>query len=91
MLYTWDEAKSERNARERGLPFKRASAFEWDRAIVWQDVRKIYPETRMVALGPLDSRLHVICFTLTDTGLRIISLRKANAREVKRYETQTAD
>jgi hypothetical protein len=37
-------------------------------------------------LGWLDVRLHVLCFTPTDDGLRVISLRKANARELRRYE-----
>ena len=37
-------------------------------------------------------RLHVLCFTEIPDGIRVISFRKANAREVKRYaKAKTAD
>ncbi|MEO7246190.1 MAG: BrnT family toxin [Rubrivivax sp.] len=38
-----------------------------------------------VALGTLSNRLHVLCFTEADDGIRVISFRKANYREVARY------
>ena len=44
-----------------------------------------------MAIGLLDDRLHVLCFTPIPGGVRIISLRKANAREVKRHEEEAAD
>jgi len=47
--------------------------------------RKECPEVRYVAIGLLGHRVHMLCFTETDEGIRIISFRKANAREVKRY------
>ena len=34
----------------------------------------------------LEDRLHVLCFSETNLGIRVISLRKANQREEKRYE-----
>jgi uncharacterized DUF497 family protein len=34
----------------------------------------------------LAGRLHVLVFTETVTGIRVISFRKANARERKAYE-----
>ena len=53
---------------------------------------KTYPESRFVALGFLENRLHVLCFTPTVGGIRVISFRKANRREEKEYEqTPTAD
>lgn len=48
-------------------------------------MRHDYGETRYVALGQLQGRLHVLCFTETRDGIRVISFRKANEREVKRY------
>ncbi len=48
-----------------------------------------YNETRFVAYSMLDKRLHVVCFTETQAGIRVISFRKANSREVKRYEQET--
>ena len=51
-----------------------------------QDTRKAYPKTRFVAVGLLGSRLHVLCLTPADGGIRVISFRKANTREVKDYD-----
>ena len=60
--------------------------FNFDTALVAQDIRKDYPEQRFVALGFLDDRLHVLCFTPIDGGLRVISFRKANQREIASYD-----
>ena len=51
-----------------------------------QDMRKAYPEVPYVAVGFLDARLHVLCFTPIAGGIRVISFRKANQREVRDYE-----
>ena len=68
-----------------------AKDFEWETALYIEDDRKDYPEKRFIAFGFLNHRLHVICFTLIKDGVRIISFRKANAREVKRYEKETTN
>lgn len=86
MHIEFDPAKNELNILERGLSFERVSDFDFDTASIWQDTRKPYPEARYVALGLLDSRLHVLCFTPAAGGIRVISFRKANTREVKDYE-----
>jgi len=90
MRFEFDPIKSERNACERGLPFERAADFEWEGAIVVTDVRRDYGETRLVATGMLGERLHVLCFCRIEGGVRVISLRKANRREVKEYEQAKA-
>lgn len=79
------EVKNEKNIGERNLPFSRVIEFDFDTAYIVVDDRVDYGETRYVALGYLDKRLHVVCFTPTDTGIRVISFRKANAREIKSY------
>lgn len=89
MKIDFDLKKSEKNDRERQLPFERAIDFDWQTAIYSEDIRNDYPERRFVALGYLDLRLHVICFTPIEFGVRIISFRKANLREIKHYEKQT--
>lgn len=89
MEIDFDPAKSEKNIRERGLSFERVGDFDFATAIVRQDVRKAYPESRLVALGFLDARLHVLCFIPMASGIRVISFRKANRREVKDYEQTT--
>ena len=91
MIIDFDPDKSEKNKRERNLSFAIAADFDWEGALYIEDDRKLYPEKRFVALGYLGTRLHVLCFTPTVSGVRIISFRKANSREVKRYEKETAD
>jgi len=86
MKLDYDEAKNACNIVERQLSFERVRGFDFDNAVITQDVRKSYPETRYVALGMLDDHVHVLCFTPIAGGVRVISFRKANAREVKRYE-----
>lgn len=83
---SFDEAKSSRNARERGLPFAMVRRFDFGTAIYQLDSRNDYPEPRYVALGWLDDRLHVLCFTPHGQGIRVISFRKANQRELRFYE-----
>ena len=86
MKIKYEAVKNDANVRERGLSFDRAVMFDFDSALVEQDNRKDYPEVRYVAIGYLESRLHVLCFTGVDGGIRVISFRKANSREVKIYE-----
>ena len=89
MRIEFDAAKNERNIRERGLSFERAAEFDFAGATIRQDARKPYPEPRFVALGVLDGRLHVLCFTPVAGGVRVISFRKANTREVRNHEQAT--
>ena len=92
MQIAFDLAKNERNIRERGLPFKAAAEFEFETAQVHADARHDYGETRYVAIGNLRGRLHVLCFTETPDGIRVVSFRKANDREAKHHaKAQTTD
>ncbi len=90
MAITYDPAKNERNIAERGISFDRADDFEWSSALVVEDTRKDYGERRFQALGLIEGRLHMLVFTPRIGDAHIISLRKANKREVKRYEAQKA-
>jgi hypothetical protein len=89
---TYDSAKNERNIRERGLSFERAADFDLETAVRFEDTRRDYGERRFVAAGYLDRRLHILCFTATAAGIRVISFRRANAREARQYgRAQTSD
>ncbi|MBI4356308.1 MAG: BrnT family toxin [Gammaproteobacteria bacterium] len=89
MKIDFDPEKSKKNDHTRGLPFERATEFDWETASYSEDTRNPYPERRFVAMGYCGDRLHVLCFTPIEDGVRIISFRKANLREVKRYEKET--
>lgn len=88
MDISFDSAKSEKNALARGIPFDLAMEFAWDSALIVEDLRKDYGERRFQALGLIGDRLHMMAFTPRANKAHVISLRKANKREVKRYEAQ---
>ena len=85
MRISYDPAKNEQNIRSRGLSFDSAADFDFEGALYAADERRDYGETRYIAIGMLGVRLHLLCFAETAEGIRVISFRKANAREVKRY------
>jgi uncharacterized DUF497 family protein len=84
----FDALKNDWNIRERGLSFAQAAEFDFETAKIVQDTRKDYGEIRYQALGLVTGRVHVLVFTETMSGIRVISFRKANLREVREYERQ---
>lgn len=68
------------------MDFAEVEGFEWKKCYTEQDERNEYGEVRFVSIGPIHARLHVMVWTVRGKKVRIISLRKANSREVKRYE-----
>jgi uncharacterized protein len=88
MEIAFDPAKSERNERERGLPFDRVYDFDFDTAAIKEDLRFTYPERRFIATGFVENRLHVLCYTPIASGIRVISFRKANDREIRKHEQE---
>jgi uncharacterized protein len=86
---SFDPAKSERNETDRNLPFTLVEQLDWSGAIIEEDVRKNYGERRYRVLGLIGDRLHTIVFTPRADKVHVISLRKANQREVKRYVENT--
>ncbi len=89
MRIEFDSGKNARNIALRGLSFEKTAEFEWETAVIIEDVRHDYGEARYRAFGLIGDRLHALVFTPRVGAIRVISLRRANAREVRRYETQT--
>jgi len=85
---SFDPAKNARNIAIHGISLERAADFDWHAAVNWQDTRRDYGERRYVGLGGIDSRVYVVVYTPREGKMHIISLRKANRREVRRYEEQ---
>ncbi|MBP6020449.1 MAG: BrnT family toxin [Burkholderiaceae bacterium] len=85
MKYEYDAKKLAANVQNHKIWFHEANFFEWSTAVIRIDGRHSYPETRFEAIGYIDSRLYVLVFCLRISRVRIISLRKANTREVNRY------
>ncbi len=89
MEISFDTAKNVRNVADRGLPFTLVLQLEWSGAVIQEEVRKSYDERRYLALGMIGDRLHAAVFTPRAGKVHVISLRKANQREVKAYEQKT--
>jgi len=89
MDFSFDPGKNARNIEVHGISLQRAAEFEWETALHREDARRDYGEQRFQALGLLESRLHVLIYTPREGRVHVISLRKANKREVRRYEDQT--
>ena len=85
MHLSFDPAKNERNIEERGLAFNLVSDLDWANALIDEDTRKNYGERRFRVLGRINERFYAVVFTPRANKLHVISLRKANSREVERY------
>ena len=85
MRYTFDPAKQAANALKHGLMFSVVESFEWETALILIDSRRSYGEPRLQAIGLVADRVHVVVFSLRDNEIRLISVRKANSREMRRY------
>lgn len=86
MEISYDPAKNTQNITKRGLSFDQAVDFDFETAMFDVDNRRDYGETRHIALGLLNGRVHMLIFAETSKGIRVISFRKANKREVKQHE-----
>lgn len=86
MRFEWDNEKAVTNESRHGVPFDYATRVFLDRdAVVIPDERRNYGEDRSIIYGMIEGRLHAVVFTMREDSCRIISARKANARERKRH------
>ncbi len=85
MDFEWDEAKRLANLAKHGIDFLDAKAAIENSPVLFEDDRKAYGERRCIAAGEVGGRLLIVVFTLRGGAFRIISARKANARERSHY------
>jgi uncharacterized DUF497 family protein len=83
--FEFDPGKDATNLSKHGLSLAAAAELSWDAALVWIDDRAYYGEVRMVALAPIEDILFFVAFVDREPARRIISLRRANRREVSHY------
>ena len=91
MLIEFDPVKDEQNMRKHGVSLTLAGLLNWMEARVRKDTRHDYGEDRYQAFATLEERLYFVVFTLRHfadgvLGMRVISARKANRKEVQDYE-----
>jgi len=85
MHFEFGPAKDAANQAKHGLSLAMANELDWESALVWVDDRFEYNELRMIALAPQTETLYFVAFVDRAPARRIISLRRANRREVKHY------
>ncbi len=89
LRFEWDERKAAANAKKHGVSFEEAkTAFVDEHAKLIDDPDHSEDEERFVLLG-LSSALRMLlvchCYRSEGNVIRIISARKANAKESKSY------
>jgi uncharacterized protein len=86
MQVEWDAEKCRANLQKHGLSFEDAwQVFAGD-TITIPDARYDYAEDRLITLGRLAGRVVVVVHVARGDNTRIISMRKANAREQEIYQ-----
>lgn len=83
--YEWDESKSRQNLARHSLSFHDAEAVFAGPCVTFEDTRRDYGEPRFITIGLLRGRTVVIAHTPRGGRTRVISMRKANSREARRY------
>ncbi|MFZ4481398.1 MAG: BrnT family toxin [Rhodoferax sp.] len=87
MQFTCNATKNAINIKDRQLPLLAARAMFNRDMQVREDTRRVYPERRYVGYNRLAGRLMVVVFCLPAAEcVHIISFRKANIREQKKFE-----
>lgn len=95
MKLTFDPQKDAVNVTKHGVSLATATSLDWDTLQCKQDTRRNYGEPRQIGYALMDDRLHCVVFVDrpadAPTERRIISLRKANNREIATYASQIPD
>ncbi len=89
MKIEYDPDKNQRNIEERGISFEMVQNFDLATAKTIIDDRFDYDEVRYRSIGFIGARLYVLVWTPRKDALRVISLRKANKREVSYYVNES--
>jgi uncharacterized protein len=89
--FEWDDAKERANQRKHGFAFAEARVmFRSSQFAEDIDDRFDYGEERLIAFGPVRGMVLCCVYTWRGARRRIISLRKANAEEIQRYQEAIA-
>ena len=83
MEITFDPAKDTSNIRKHGVSLVLASEIDWSEVIARPDNRRDYFELREIGYTIIHDRLYCVVFTQRGETMHIISLRKAEVRDVQ--------
>ena len=85
MQFVFDPVKDEINRAKHGVSLALAEVLFRGKHVTLADDRFDYGEKQTIAFGRIELRVFACVFTDRGAQRRIISLRKANSREVKRH------
>jgi uncharacterized protein len=89
--FQWDPAKAVSNLQKHGVPFEYVTRVFLDqRRQDGVDRRHTYGEERRITVGSIEGRVYVVAYTRRRAAIRLISARKANARETQTYHAFSA-
>lgn len=87
MEFEWDDIKHTRTLRNRGIGFDDGALIFTGRLVVWIDTRRDYGEIRFRAIGKSAENLLHVAFTYRGNAIRIISVRRANCKEINQWQS----
>jgi uncharacterized protein len=89
--FQWDPAKAASNLEKHGVSFEYATRVFLDaHRQDGVDRRRQYGEERRTTIGIIERGVYVVAYTRRRAAIRLISARKANARETQKYHTFSA-
>ena len=86
-MFEYDPDKSAANLAKHGIDFEQAQA-------LWRDDWRLEiasgggPEQRWLAIGKIEDRHWTAIYTMREACVRIISVRRSRANEVREYARQ---
>ncbi len=85
MKLDFDPSKRKATLKNRGLDMAQAQLVFEGATLTYSDDRADYGERRCITIGFIESRMVILVWTLRGDVYRIISMRKANDREIRQY------
>jgi uncharacterized protein len=90
--FEWDDEKAAQNWRDHGVSFEMArEAFRDAFAVEWVDSGQDPSEDRYAMIGMVENRLLFVAYAMRDERIRIISARKAEAFERRKYHDENRE
>lgn len=88
MVIEFDPVKDARNRQDHGISLAEFARMDLDAMVATNVIR--HGEARTLVMAPIDGRVYFAVITFRGAAVRPISLRKANPREVRKYEAARA-
>jgi uncharacterized protein len=90
--FEWDDDKAAQNWRDHAVTFEMArDAFKDPFAIEWIDAAQDTNEERYGMIGMVENRLLFVAYTMRGERIRIISARKAEPYERRKYHDENRE